>query len=71
MQCGPKRTHSFLTICLNKIGNRKRTSKNFSILIAVMGSLKIALLQSFPVSVVLCLEKIENIDRMNESTFFS
>ena len=28
MECGPKRTHNSFTICLNKNGNRKRTSRN-------------------------------------------
>ena len=41
LQCDPKKTSNFSTICLNKSGNKKRTSRSFSILFSVMGSLEI------------------------------
>ena len=58
--------HDFSTICLNKSGNKKRTSENFSILFSVMASLTY-----FLVFVVLYLKLNENIYQMHESTFLS
>ena len=43
LQCDPKRTSNFLTICINKGGNIKRTSRSFSILFSVMRRLETAL----------------------------
>ena len=70
MLYGPKRTSHFSTIWLNKNDNKIRTSRSFSILFSVMGSLEIhsSLIYS-PGSVVLCLEIAENIGQMLKSTF--
>ena len=58
MQCGPKRTRNFLTICLNKNGNGVFDS------VFSYGKLRDRSLTYFPVFVVLYLYKIaENIDQ--------
>ena len=68
-----RKEHSFLTICLNKSGNKKRTSRSFLVLFSVIGSFNTesSLTYLIPVFVVLCLNINENIDQMHKSIFFS
>ena len=64
MESGPERTHTFLTICLDKSGNKKRTSKSFSISVSSYRKLRDSSLTNIPVFVVLCLKIVENIDQI-------
>ena len=70
LQFGPKRTHNFWTIGLNKSSNENRTRRSLFYSVFSYGKHKDSSLTYFLVFVLWYLELFENIDQMSKKHIF-